>query len=837
VTPTAVAWRILALAQWREQPLRVIVTVLVIALGVALSAAVFLVNASALGEFGQATRRLVGEADLLVRGGDPGFDEQVFARVARLNGVRQASAVVELDVALPGQRQPLRLLGVDPLRAGAIQPQLLGEVAGSLFELFEPDAVYLSASAADWLGVGRGDSIDVFVGSQTRRLRVIGLLSAAAYPQRLALMDIASAQWRFDRLGRIQRIDLRLEPGADAAALRRELAALLPAGVSVVEPAIERDRAVTVTRAYRINLNMLALVSLLTGSFLVFSTQSLAVLRRRPSLGLLRAIGLRRVELQRALLAEGLLLGAAGALLGVICGQLVAWGVLEWLRGDLGAGQVAAGEVARQIAWLPLLAFFAIGTLVASVGAWAPAVEAARRAPALALRAGDVEPALAPLRGTAPALLLIALGIGLALLPATAGIPLFGYGAIAALLLGAVLLVPRVAGALLARAPSPGGVAPALALARLRGSLGQSTVSLAAIIVSFSLMVAMAVMVYSFRESFERWLAQTLPAPIQWRVAAGSDTASLDAAGRARIAALAGVQAVQFQRSLQLLLDPRRPPVALLARDPTPGESRPALALVGTEVAPAAGARRTWVSEAMVDLYAARPGSTLMLPLAGQSVPFVVAGVFRDYGRSTGAVVVERADYVALTGDASATEGSVWVAPRIAVETVATALRAVGPSAGFIEVRSSDEIRALSLAAFDRAFAITYGLEAIAVAIGLLGIGFASSSNALARRAEFGMLRHVGLRRRDVLAMLAAEGLATSAIGVLYGLAVGLGLSTILVYVVNRQSFNWSVDLALPVGQLLAVSALLVLAAAATALLAGRRVLRGEAVRAVREDW
>lgn len=837
MTPTTVAWRVLALAQWREQPLRVLVTVLVIALGVALSAAVHVVNQSALGQFGQATRRLVGEADLIVRGGDPGFDEGVYARIARLAGVRQASAVVELDVALPDQRQTLPLLGVDPLRAGAIQPQLLGEVGGSLFELFEPDAVYLSAEAAEWLGVGRGDSFEVFVGSGTRRLRVIGLLSTDAYPRRLALMDIASAQWLFDRVGRIQRVDLRLEPGTNVAALRRALEPLLPEGVRVVEPSLERDRAMTVTRAYRINLNMLALVSLLTGSFLVFSTQSLAVLRRRPALGLLRAIGLRRAELQRALIAEGLLLGGAGALLGVIGGQLVAWGVLEWLRGDFGAGQITGGELPRQIDWLSLLTFFAIGTGVASVGAWAPALEAARRPPAMALRAGDAEPVLAPLQSAMPALLLLALGIGLALLPATAGIPLFGYGAIAALLLGAVLLVPRIAGVVLARARAPGSVAAALALARLRGSLGQSTVTLAAIIVSFSLMVAMAIMVHSFRESFEQWLAQTLPAPIQWRVATGNDTASIDTVDQTRIAALDGVQAVQFQRSLQVLLDAAHPPVALLARDPTPGETRPALALVGAELAPALGQRRVWVSEAIVDLYGAKRSGTLTLPLGGRSVPFTVAGVFRDYGRSTGAIVMARGDYIALTGDTSATEGSVWVAPRAGVDAVAAALRSVGPRPGFIEVRSSDEIRALSLAAFDRAFAITYGLEAVAVAIGLLGIAFASSSNALARRAEFGMLRHVGLRRRDVLAMLAAEGLVLSAIGVLYGLLVGLGLSIILVHVVNRQSFHWSVDLALPFGELLSVSALLVLAAAATALLAGRRVLRGEAVRAVREDW
>ncbi len=794
---TRAALRLLALAQWREQPLRVLLTLVVIALGVALSSAVYLINAGALGEFNQATRRLVGEADLIVRGGDAGFDEAVFAGIARTDGVRMASAVVAIDVALPGRTQPLRLLGVDPLRAGVIQPQLLGDVAGQLFELFEPDAVLLSPTAADWLGVTRGDTFEVGVGSGTRRLRVLGLLATQNTPQRLAVMDIASAQWLFGRLGRIDRIDLRVARGADVATLKRTLQARLPPGVRLVEPEIERDRAVTVTRAYRVNLT--------------------------------------------ALLAEGIALGAVGALLGVLLGQALAWAVLAWLQGDLGAGQLAVSTIERRIAWGPLAAFFAVGTAIASAGAWVPALEAARRAPALALRAGDAEPALLRLRSLVPSLLLLAAGIGLALLPATADVPVFGYSAIAALLLGAVLAVPRVTGVLLGWLPVPRQHMVALALARLRGSLGQSTVSLAAIIVSFSLMVAMAIMVYSFRLSFDEWLTRTLPAPVQWRMTPGNDTASLDRASQARIAALDGVQELQWQRNQQVLLDPAQQPVMLVARDVRPAHdidtdpSGLSLALVDTAPSLPADARRAWVSEAMLDLYGAAPGTTLSLPVAGRDIAFSVAGVFRDFGRSTGTVVIDRADYIALTGDATATEGAVWLAPAAAAEPVMDALRGIAP--GLIEVRGSDDIRRLSMRAFDRAFAITYALEAVAVAIGLLAIAFASSSNALARRAEFGMLRHLGLRRRDVLTTLASEGLLMGSLGVAYGLAVGFGLSTVLVYVVNRQSFRWSVDLALPLWQLAAVSALLVIAAAVTSTLAGRRALRGDAIRAVREDW
>ena len=834
---TALVWRVLTLAQWREQPLRVLVTIAVIALGVALSAAVFLINAGALGEFNQATRRLTGEADLILRGPTSGFDEALFAAIAQRPGVRTASAVIELDVPVVGQRQPLKILGLDPLRAGSIQPQLLGDIAGNLLELFEADTVILSASAAQQLGVKPGDRIDVTVGDSPRSLRVLGLLTDGSYPQRLGVMDIANAQWRLDRLGLINRIDLRLEPGTDAVAFRAALDRSLPPGVLAIEPQLERDRAINVSRAYRVNLNMLALVSLLTGSFLVFSTQSLAVLRRRQALGLLRALGVTRGELQNALLAEGVALGAVGALLGVVLGQALAWWVLDWLRGDLGGGQISITTAAQVLQPLPLLGFFLLGTAIASLGAWAPAFEAARRAPSQALRAGDAEPALAQLRGVAPALVLLGLGVGLAFLPATGGIPIFGYSAIAAILFGAVLLVPRVAGAILALLPKSGRSAPDLALARLRGSVGQSTVSLAAIIVSFSLMVAMAVMVYSFRESFEEWLAQALPADMQLRVMPGNDTARLSPQLQRRIAALPGLESVQFQRSVSLLLDAAREPVTLLARDPNADRNEFSLPLIGAAVAAPPDLPAARISEAMVDLYGYRPGSIIELPLAGTRQRFAVVAVFRDYGRSSGAIAIARADYQRMTGDDSATEASLWLAPAYTPEQIEPALRAAAPSRDFLEIRSAGEVRTLSLRAFDRAFAITYALEAVAVIIGLLGIAFAASSAALARRAEFGMLRHVGLRRRDVLAMLAAEGLATSAIGVVYGLVVGIGLSSILVFVVNRQSFNWSVDLAMPWLQLGVVSSALLIAAALTATIAGRAALNTDAVRAVREDW
>jgi len=829
-------WRVLLLAQLRESPVRLLVTVLAIALGVALGAAVYLVNSAALNEFGLATKRLVGEADVIVRGPREGFSEQLFTRLARDAAVSEASPVLELDVALPGRRDTLKVLGVDPFRAATLQPALIGDIGGALFTLFQPDSIYLSSSAAQDLKLRRGDELQVLVGSSPKALRVMGILSQGTYSQSLGLMDIASAQWTFNRLGRLNRIDLRLNPGNDVDAFRRALGRHLPAGVLAIAPQVERDRAITVTRAYRVNLNMLALVALWTGAFLVFSTQSLSVLRRRRSLALLRALGVTRGQLQRALIGEGAALGVAGSFLGVLLGLAVADAVLRFLTGDLGNGQLRAVGASIRAAPLPIFAFFVMGTVVASIGAWWPARAAARQPPARSLKGGDGDYAVVARRSTYSGIALLGAGAALSRLPAVHGLPVFGYAAIAALLFGAVLLVPTLTVRGLRLAPRTRRIVLDTAVAQLRENVGLSTLSLASIIVSFSLMVAMAIMVYSFRVSFDHWLGKLLPADMQLREPFGSDTAYWSAADQARLAAVPGISRIEFRRTRQLLLDPARAPVTLIARGATSAQTAAELPLVQTQPLPPQ-AEPAWISEALQDLYGYKLGSEIDLPLAGRTQRFTVAGIWRDYARTTGAIVISHQAYLAATGDGSANEGSVWLNTGANAALTETALRARFARGDSLEIMTSTALRERSLQIFDRAFAITYALEAIAVIIGLTGVSFAASSTALARRAEFGMLRHIGMLRRQIVGMLASEGILTSAFGVAYGLALGTALSLVLVYVINRQSFNWSIDLAIPVWELAILSVTLIAAAAVTAIWSGRAAMSQDAVQAVREDW
>ncbi len=339
----------------------------------------------------------------------------------------------------------------------------------------------------------------------------------------------------------------------------------------------------------------------------------------------------------------------------------------------------------------------------------------------------------------------------------------------------------------------------------------------------------------------ERAALRLVPPPTQ-------DTAYWSPADQTRLASVAGISRIEFRRTRQLLLDAARPPVTLITRDSTPARVVEDLPLVRSLPLPSReNAEPAWISEELQDLYGYKLGVTIDLPLAGQMRRFTIAGIWRDYARAFGAVVITRTAYIEATGDRSANEGSIWLNGHTSSAAAEAALRAcftradspgvASPGEASLEILTSTALRERSLQIFDRAFAITYALEAIAVIIGLTGISFAASSTALARRAEFGMLRHVGMLRKQVIGMLASEGVLMSVFGVVYGLILGAALSLVLVYVVNRQSFNWSIDFALPAWQLVVFSVALIAAAAITAIWSGRAAMNQDAVRAVREDW
>jgi putative ABC transport system permease protein len=821
---------------WRRKG-RASLSVMAIAFGVALGYAVQLINRTAANEFAQALYALSGDADLTVRGARSGFDEALYPPIARLPEVAVASPALEVDARLPGRDEPLRLLGLDAFRAVRLQPGLVGESSDRL-DTLRSDAIFLSGSAAQSLGLEPGAVLRVQVGLEDVDLRVAGLLPGGATHQHLAVMDIAAVQWRFHRLGKLTRVDLRLHPGVEVSAFQQRLQRTLPAGVYVQPPQSTVESNLRLTRAYRTNLNVLALVALFTGALLVFSTQLLSVLRRRAELALLRVLGLTRSRLLWMLAGESALVGTAGAVLGLLGGYLLAVATVATIGADLGAGFFSGVKPRVQLDVAALLTFFAAGILAALAGGLLPALEATRAQPAPALRAGDEQLPYARLQSPGLGLLLMAGGGVSAQFPAVDGLPLFGYGAIALLLVGAIVLVPWVSARVFATLPLPRSVPGALAFAQLRAASAQAGIGLTAVVAAVGLMVSMAIMVASFRDSLDAWLHRMLPADLYLRAGVGGDTGFLDESAQQAIARLPGVRRVEFLRAQQVLLDPSLPRVTLLARDLDAARAETVLPLVTLPVHPGAGdPPAIWITEAVADLYGLRPGARVEVPLAGRNAAFIVAGIWRDYARQNGALLIDRAVYIDLTGDRLATDAGLWLAPEATSEQVETGLRHALPGADRIELSQPGEIRQVSLSIFDRTFAVTYVLEVCVILIGLFGLSAGVAGQVAARRREFGVLRHIGMTRRQIGAMLASEGLLSAALGLSVGLIPGWLISLILVHVINRQSFHWSMELHIP-WELLGILALaLLLLATLTAALSGRHAMGTDVVRAVREDW
>ena len=846
--------RHLSWPEWRHHPWRQLAALLAIVLGVALAFSVHLINQSALGEFSAAVRAINGQPDFELRGQRGGFDEALYERAAQHPDIALASPVIEVetqaitaDAPEGAKRVPLRVLGIDALVAAPMSPALWPELSKAKsgndkpdrLGLFDPLAVSLNAAAR--LRLGAVDSVRLLTSAGSTTLRVHGSVSAGGPP--LAVMDIAGAQAEFGMLGKLSRIDVRLQPGADRDAViaSLNLQDFAAQGVRASSPDEAAERVSNMSRAYRINLTVLALVALFTGAFLVFSILSLSVAQRLPQLALLGVLGLGARDRLRLVLAESAVLGTLGSALGLALGTALAATALHLLAGDLGGGYFPGVAPSLHFSVPAALAYGALGVVAALIGGWLPAREAQRLAPAQALKGLGDAGASGDVAWFGPALIVLALALLLA--PPIFGMPLAAYVSVALLLLGGIVVVPAGVGLLLRVTQPPRQALALLAVERARHQRRTATVAVAGVVASLALSVALTVMVASFRDSITVWLDTVLPADLYVRAASsvgGNDVITLAPSWVDEAAGVTGVLRVETLRVTSVQIDPSLPAVALIAR-PLAEPAR-ALPLVGDLVALPAGETAAYVSEAMVLLYGAEAGQRLDLPLPdGRRTTVFVRGVWRDYARQHGAVVLATVDWQRLTDDTRINDAALWLRPGADAAAVQRALRELagrhGMNGELLEFASPGEIRALSLRIFDRSFAVTYWLQGVAIAIGLFGIAASFSAQVMARRKEFGLLAHLGLTRRQVLTVVTAEGAVWTAVGALLGLGLGIAVSVVLVKVVNPQSFHWTMDLLLPWSRLAMLCAAVIAAGTLTAGLAARRAASRSMALSVKEDW
>ena len=803
-----------------------------VALGVAVYVGVAVANDSARRAFELSSEAVTGRTTHRVLPVGGLLPEQIYTDLVTRVGIANAAPVVEAAITIAGRRAAL--LGIDPLEDAAVRG-FVGWVparpADAVRLLSEPRSVLLPEPLAEALGVADRDTpLEARVGGRTENVVAIGTVRAAAADAEVPVVtDIATAQALTGRFGTLDRIDLRLDE-QDA----ERVSEALPPGATLV-PA-ERDQAFEqLTRAFELNLTALGLLALVVGMFLIYSTMSFAIVQRRAVFGTLLAIGLARRDLLFGVWLEALALGVVATGLGLVLGHALAQGLVDLVLLTIGdftfSSRVAAAE--PSVGVYVLGAALGIGaTLLSALG---PAVDAARSAPAAAMQRAALERRARRRARLAGVAAIPSLGAAALLLSIDSQSLLLGFAGLFLVLLAGALATPAVT-TLLMRVIEPPvergfGIPGLLAVRGVTASLSRTGVATAALAVAVATVIGIGTMIASFRESLVEWLETTLTADLYVSLDRGSpvDDATLDAIGD--IPGVIGTSLNQVARVPTELGD-----IGIRASRPGPeGWGLDIVDALPDALARLASDAVVAIGEPFAFRHGIAPGDRLALPTRDGEREFPVVAVYRDYDAGGSAILISLDVYRRLWGDPGLSSVGVHIAERGSIPAVEAALREILPR-GAGRIVSTEGVVEISLDVFDRTFRITEVLRVLAATIAFLGVLSALLSIELEKAREHAVLRAVGLAPRGLATLTLTQ---TGLLGVAAAVAaipIGIALAALLVHVINRRSFGWTMSLDFAAEPVLAGAALAVGAALLAGVYPALRMRRAELGRALREE-
>lgn len=853
-----------------QRPFRALLSITGVALGVLASVAIGTANVQVLRSFEQAVTTVAGAATLEIAGHDLGVDESVITAVRAIEGVASAAPVIEEAVVVAQgeqQGQVLQILGLDLLAEVGTRGFRISQADAELEALLAPDALYLGRQvAADW-NLGVGSLIDATVAGRLVQLRVVGLIhneaARSSLWDRLAIMDIAAAQILFQSIGRLDRIELVTKSDRPLEVIVASVRRVLPPHLVVQQPAQRPKQVENMVRAFQLNLTVLSWVGLLVGIFLIYNTMAFAVAQRRREIGIYRALGMTEQRVAGLFLVEAGLLGLLGGLLGGLGGVWLARSLVSLVGRTISElyAPVASGGLMLS---MDMLTFGAVakgvllGTVVSMLGALGPSVEAGKTVTVRALAPGDYESTHRMRTGLFGwiSLVLLALAGLFALMGPVGDLPLFGYLATVSLLGALSCLAPlciQTLGMRRLRQESKtmmlGGSLRRIAADQAARHPGRNAVTVSALMVGLSIMIGVAVMVRSFRDTVEVWVNETvmadlIVAPQSWPQGkqAGQATRALPGTWRATLSTIDGVAAVDTYRDVHVEVEGR--PVMLVSRDLRLHAQRSRYMMIrgdsATILTRAAETGGVLLSEVLANRLGLREGNSVSITTPTGSVAVSVEGIFYDYATDGGKMVMDRTRYVQEWHDERVTVFPIYLDPVADVErvrqSIVTHIAALeGVMVPPLVIRNQ-ELRKEILDIFDRTFMLTYVLEAIAVLVAVLGIVNTLVTAVLERRREFATLRAIGAGTRQVERLVLWEAAYLGLIGAVLGVVGGLLLALILIHVINKQSFGWTIQMMVPGGLIVQAVALALTAALVAGYFPARWAARQPVIEGLREE-
>lgn len=858
-----------------RQKLRTLITALGVALGVAVAVAIRLANASALESFRTATESVAGQASIQITGPAGRFDEMLLTDLGWLREYGDISPVISGYAMTDPQARTaarygefLEVLGVDVLRERPFREYRLIRTSASqspptardlLLLLADPSSIIVTETFATRHRLNIGDRLALTMGDARHEFVVRGLLAsegpARALQGNFALMDIAAAQWAFNRLGLLDRVDVKLKRDIPRARAEAEIGSRLPASLVVRRPEASASEVEKMIAAFHFNLNALGSIAVIVGLFLIYNTISISVITRRDEVGTLRALGTTRRMTLLLFLGEAVLLALAGTVVGLVLGRLMATAAVKATATTVEIFFIATAATreaaSRALSLSEIAIAFAVALPLALVAAAVPALEAARVRPIEAMRGAErLEKTFKPsYKFFLASVTLLLVGYLLTLPGPVGGIPVFADTAALVLMFGGAAFAPNAlwlacqfAGRFLARWLRLVRVEAKLAAANLRNAIPRLSISVAALAVALAMMTAIAIMVGSFRETVAYWVGQTLIADIYARPLAQSATnfaGEIDPQAIALVKSDLAVEAAYASASQQVSYQGESIVVSggdftslanhwrLLFKSPADGRAA-ALAAIGAD--------RMIVNESFSLRYHKRVGDVVELPTTAGPRTFEIVAIYFDYANSRGVCIMDATTYARHFPYARPNTLAVYLKPQADADEVTARLSEMVGGRYQLLFTTSRVIRREVMRIFDSTFAITYALEAIAILVAALGVISTLITLILERRGEISVLGFLGATRRQIRGMVVIESLLIGGVSQAIGVFIGLMLSLVLIYVINVQSFGWTIQFHLPVGFLAQATLLMLLVTAVAGLYPAARAARVEAVRFAREE-
>ncbi len=834
-----VLFRRLILRPLIGEPIRTTLTVLAVALGVAVVIAIDLAGQAAAGSFHSSLESLTGKSDLVITGAG-GVDEKLLGGLVQLPYAFDFSPRIEDFASINGKGEALPFIGVDLVsHAKAEEHTIIDQLAAA-------DSIWVGQA----LNLHPGQSVDLLINDTPHPFTVAGILKprrGEISEDNVIVADIGLAQTVTRKTGKLDSIDVRVPPGGSLEYWRSIIQKQLPVSVSVDPQGSRTNENRKMLTAFRWNLGVLSYIALIVGAFLIYNTISISVVRRRTEIGILRALGITRAMVAKGFLAESLFFAMAGSVCGVFMGRLMALGAVRLIGNTVQSLYVSSHPGPIALTPRAVITGITLGIAVAILAALAPALEASQVPPVEAMARGREQYVVAARskRAIFWAALMFILAAVLSQMPPVNRQPVFAYIAVFFLIAATSLAIPNIVAAFATMAnriiEKLMGVEALLAMRSLRASVARTSVLTAALATAVAMMASVGIMVGSFRETVWLWMNDQLKADFYLRPAGSSasdrhPTLGADLAGA--VERLPGVAAVDRFRAYPISYQGM--PATLAGGETSriqnsastrflPGENREAI------LSKLPTGDYAVVSEPFANKHNVRPGSTIDLPLAGAIRKFKILGIYYDYSTERGFVVLDRRTLLKYLPDPAASNLAVYLKPGADPNAVRSSIdRVIGGRA--VMVSSNSRLRRGAIEVFDRTFRITYALEAVAVIVAVVGIAGALLAMVIDRRREFALLRFLGGAQSQIRKIILCEagilGLLANAIG----LVLGTLLSLILIFVINKQSFGWTIQFHWPFLVLLAALTGVYLATVLAGLYPARMATRMNPIEVIHEE-